>query len=59
MIERIEHDTMGAVRVPADRLWGAQTERSRTNFRIGAERMPLALIHALVRVKRACAVWSN
>ena len=59
MIERIEHDTMGAVRVPADRLWGAQTERSRTNFRIGAERMPLALIHALVRVKRACAVVNH
>ena len=59
MIERIEHDTMGAVRVPADRLWGAQTERSRTNFRIGAERMLLALIHALVRVKRACAVVNH
>ena len=59
MIERIEHDTMGAVRVPADRLWGAQTERSRTNFRIGAERMPLALIHALARVKRACAVVNH
>ena len=59
MIERIEHDTIGAVRVPADRLWGAQTERSRTNFRIGAERMPLALIHALVRVKRACAVVNH
>ena len=59
MIERIEHDTMGAVRVPADRLWGAQTERSRTNFRIGAERMPLALIHAMVRVKRACAVVNH
>ena len=59
MIERIEHDTMGAVRVPADRLWGAQTERSRTNFRIGAERMPLALIHALARVKRACVVVNH
>ncbi|MDX9840469.1 MAG: class II fumarate hydratase [Desulfobulbus sp.] len=59
MIERIEHDTMGAVRVPADRLWGAQTERSRTNFRIGSERMPLAVIHALVRVKRACAVVNH
>ena len=59
MSERIEHDTLGAVRVPADRLWGAQTERSRTNFRIGAERMPLALIHALARVKRACAVVNH
>ena len=48
MIERIEHDTMGAVRVPADRLWGAQTERSRRNFHIGEERMPLALVYGLV-----------
>ena len=55
MNHRIEHDTMGEIDVPADRLWGAQTERSRRNFHIGAERMPLALVHALVRVKRACA----
>ena len=59
MSERIEHDTLGEVRVPAERLWGAQTERSRNNFRIGAERMPLALIHALARVKRACAVVNH
>jgi fumarate hydratase class II len=51
---RIEHDTMGDIKVPADRLWGAQTERSRRNFNIGEERMPLALIHGLVRLKRAC-----
>ncbi|MDX9834788.1 MAG: class II fumarate hydratase [Desulfobulbus sp.] len=55
MHERSEHDTMGTVYVPAERLWGAQTERSLNNFCIGTERMPLALIHALVRVKRACA----
>ena len=59
MSDRIEHDTLGEVRVPAERLWGAQTERSRNNFRIGAERMPLALIHALARVKRACAVVNH
>ncbi|WP_028317139.1 class II fumarate hydratase [Desulfobulbus elongatus] len=56
---RIEHDTMGEIEVPADRLWGAQTERSRRNFHIGEERMPLALIHGLVRLKRACAVVNH
>ena len=44
---RIETDTMGEIAVPADRLWGAQTQRSLQNFRIGGERMPLALVHAL------------
>lgn len=52
---RIERDTMGEIEVPADRLWGAQTERSRRNFHIGEERMPLALVYGLVRLKRACA----
>ncbi|WP_310600771.1 class II fumarate hydratase [Desulfobulbus sp.] len=52
---RIEHDTMGEIEVPADRLWGAQTERSRRNFHIGEERMPLGLVYGLVRLKRACA----
>jgi fumarate hydratase, class II len=55
---RIEHDSMGAIEVPADRYWGAQTERSRRNFRIGdaaAERMPEPLIRALAAVKRAAA----
>jgi fumarate hydratase class II len=52
---RTEHDTMGEIDVPADRLWGAQTERSRCNFHIGEERMPLALVYGLVRLKRACA----
>ncbi|ADW16228.1 fumarase [Desulfobulbus propionicus DSM 2032] len=52
---RIEQDTMGTIEVPADRLWGAQTERSRRNFNIGDERMPLALVDSLVRLKRACA----
>jgi fumarate hydratase class II len=53
---RIERDTLGEIRVPADRLWGAQTQRSLENFRISSERMPRELIHALARVKRACAV---
>jgi fumarate hydratase class II len=52
---RTETDTMGAVEVPADRYWGAQTERSRQNFRIGAERMPLPVIRALAQIKRAAA----
>ena len=59
MLTRSEHDTMGEIEVPADRLWGAQTERSRRHFRIGGETMPLALVHALVRVKRACAVSNH
>src|SRR6266545_3412973 len=50
---RSEKDSFGPIEVPADRLWGAQTERSRRFFRISGERMPLALIYALVRVKKA------
>ena len=52
---RTETDTMGAIAVPADRLWGAQTQRSLENFRIGGERMPADMIHALGTVKRAAA----
>ena len=50
---RTERDTFGDIEVPADRLWGAQTQRSLENFRIGEERMPLGLVHALGVVKRA------
>ena len=52
---RIETDTMGEIAVPADRLWGAQTQRSLQNFRIGGERMPLPLVHALGLIKGAAA----
>jgi fumarate hydratase class II len=52
---RIETDTFGPIDVPADRYWGAQTERSRRNFRIGDERMPQPLIRALATIKRAAA----
>ncbi|RZK03434.1 MAG: class II fumarate hydratase [Novosphingobium sp.] len=52
---RTERDTMGAIEVPANRLWGAQTQRSSENFRIGEERMPRPLIRALAVVKRAAA----
>ena len=43
---RVERDTMGEVEVPADRYWGAQTERSLANFRIGTERMPAMILMA-------------
>ena len=52
---RIERDTFGPIEVPADRYWGAQTERSRRNFRIGEERMPTPIIRALGIIKRAAA----
>src|SRR5207302_3706912 len=55
MASRIEKDTFGPIEVPAERLWGAQTQRSLQNFRIGSEKMPPALIKALVQVKRAAA----
>ena len=53
---RTETDTMGEVQVPADRYWGAQTQRSLANFRIGGERMPAPLIHALGVQKKAAAL---
>src|SRR5258705_11817584 len=52
---RIEKDSFGPIEVPADRLWGAQTERSRRFFRISGERMPLPVIHALVLIKKPAA----
>ena len=48
---RIEHDTMGEVSVPADRYWGAQTQRSFENFPIGEEKMPADLIRAFAVLK--------
>jgi len=55
---RIEHDSMGEVRVPTDKYWGAQTERSRTNFPIGVglEPMPREIIHAFGILKKAAAM---
>ena len=52
---RTEKDSFGPIEVPAGRLWGAQTERSRRFFRISGERMPLAVVHALALVKRSAA----
>jgi fumarate hydratase class II len=54
-MERIEADTFGDIAVPAERLWGAQTQRSLHFFAIGGETMPAPLIHALALVKRAAA----
>src|SRR6202048_5176205 len=55
---RTETDSFGPIQVPADRYWGAQTERSRQNFRIGHDRMPMPIVHALGIVKLA-AVHAN
>src|SRR3978361_1985911 len=52
---RSETDSFGPIDVPADRYWGAQTERSRRNFRIGRDRMPMPVVHALGIVKLASA----
>src|SRR6476646_7671379 len=52
---RIESDAFGPLEIPADRLWGAQTERSLHNFRIGTERMPIEIVRALGVIKRAAA----
>lgn len=57
---RIERDTMGEVKVPADKYWGAQTERSRTNFKIGPEAsMPKEIIYAFAYLKKAAAITNN
>ena len=53
---RTETDTFGPIEVPADHYWGAQTERSLHNFKIGGERQPLPLIHALGLIKKAAAM---
>jgi fumarate hydratase class II len=60
MNSRIEKDTMGEVYVPADKYWGAQTERSRNNFKIGpACSMPLEIIHAFAHLKKAAAMANH
>ena len=56
---RMEHDTMGQVAVPADKLWGAQTQRSLENFPIGEEKMPPDLIQAFAILKEACAAANH
>ncbi len=58
---RIEHDSMGEMKVPADRLWAAQTQRSRENFEIGVgiETMPAEIVHAFGILKKAAAMANN
>lgn len=56
---RIEHDSMGEVRVPANKLWGAQTQRSFENFKIGTEKMPEEIIYAFGILKKAAAIANN
>ena len=53
---RIEHDTMGEVKVPADRYWGAQTQRSVQNFKIGKTKIPKEIINAFAILKKAAAI---
>ena len=53
---RIEHDSLGEMKVPADRLWGAQTQRSLENFPIGDDRMPIEIIRAFAVLKKAAAM---
>jgi len=53
---RIEKDSLGEVQVPADKLWGAQTQRSLGNFRIGTEKMPLELIRVFAMLKKSAAL---
>ena len=53
---RVEHDSMGEVRVPASALWGAQTQRSHENFPIGGQTMPSEIIRAFAQLKKAAAL---
>ena len=54
---RIEKDTMGEMKVPADKYWAAQTERSHENFQIGTEVMPREITHAFGILKKAAATF--
>lgn len=56
---RIEHDSMGEIQVPADRYWGAQTQRSFQNFEIGIEKIPMEVIHAFAILKKAAAMANH
>ena len=56
---RTEKDTMGEVSVPRQAYWGAQSERSRQNFKIGGETLPKPLIHAMAVVKKAAAITNT
>lgn len=53
---RIERDTIGEIKVPADKLWAAQTQRSKENFPIGTEQMPLEIVKAFAILKKSAAL---
>jgi fumarate hydratase class II len=59
MTTRVETDSMGPIEVPADKYYGAQTMRSRMNFRIGTERMPIEIVHAFGILKKAAALTNH
>lgn len=59
MSVRIEHDTFGEIEVPADKYWGAQTERSKRNFPVGKERMPIEVVYGFAQLKRAAALANH
>ena len=56
---RTEHDSMGEVRVPVEKYWGAQTQRSFENFKIGTEKMPTEIVRAFAILKKAAAIANN
>ena len=56
---RVEHDSMGEVKVPADKYWGAQTQRSYENFKIGIEKIPMEIIRAFAILKKAAAMANH
>ncbi|MEC1627130.1 class II fumarate hydratase [Bacillus sp. FSL K6-1005] len=56
---RIEKDTFGEIKVPADKFWGAQTQRSKENFKIGSEKMPKSIVKAFAILKRSTAIANN
>ncbi|MCY8106682.1 class II fumarate hydratase [Bacillus mojavensis] len=56
---RIEKDTFGEIKVPADKFWGAQTQRSKENFKIGSEKMPIRIVKAFAILKRSTAIANN
>ncbi|MFP4921134.1 class II fumarate hydratase [Staphylococcus coagulans] len=59
MSVRIEHDTFGEIEVPADKYWGAQTQRSKQNFPVGKEKMPIEVIYGFAQLKRAAALANH
>ncbi|MFH0070886.1 lyase family protein, partial [Peribacillus sp. NPDC056705] len=56
---RMEKDTIGEIKVPADKLWAAQTQRSSENFRIGTETMPQEIIRAFAILKKSAAIVNS